>query len=293
MAWRQGGDDLATVRVRGIDFYYEEHGAGPHLLMAHGLLGSVAVMRQFAERPADIAARGVHVVAYDARGHGRSGYSTRHEDYHWAALAGDMHAIIGALGLERPTVYGGSMGAGTALMLALAHPESAERLVLMAPPPLGNRVPRVRRTFGTLATLYQLLGVRLTAQLVAMHPAMRRLQAANPRLELRAFFGGQRRAGIVPAIRGLLGGPQIPVERLGEVRQAVLVLTHPDDPVHPLSSGEILHERLPHAKLAVAPTATYWDEHPDQVTELVAAFARGEPIGAEMFRQRPHERAAT
>jgi len=284
---------MPTVRVRGIDFYYEEHGSGPHLLMAHGLLGSVALMRQFAERPVDIAARGLHVVAYDARGHGRSGYSARREDYHWAALAEDMHAIIGALGLERPTVYGGSMGAGTAVMLALAHPASVERLVLMAPPPLGNRVPRVRRTFGVLATLYEILGVRLTAQVVTMHPAMRRLQAANPRLDLRAFFAGQRRAGIVPAIRGLLGGPQIPVERLGEVRQPALVLTHPDDPVHPLSSGEILHERLPHAKLAVAPTATHWDEHPDEVTALVAAFARGEPVSAELLRQGRHEREAT
>jgi 3-oxoadipate enol-lactonase len=269
---------MPTVRVRGIDIYYEEYGEGPHLLMAHGLLGSVALMSRFAERIEDIARRGVHVVAYDARGHGRSGYTTRRADYHWSALAEDMYAVIGALKLDRPTVYGGSMGAGTALMLALAHPEAAERLILMAPPPFGDAVAPVRRTFGGLATLYQILGSRLTARVVTALPAMRRFQRANPRVDLQSFFAGQRRAAIVPAIRGLLRGPQIPVERLGQIAQPALVLTHPDDPIHPLSSGELLHRRLPHAKLAVALTATYWEEHPDALTHVVAAYSKGDAI---------------
>jgi alpha-beta hydrolase superfamily lysophospholipase len=81
---------VPSVRVRGIDIYYEEHGSAsyPCLIMAHGLLGSVAATPRFGERADDIAARGLHVVSYDARGHGRSGYTTRREDYRWAARGG-------------------------------------------------------------------------------------------------------------------------------------------------------------------------------------------------------------
>jgi pimeloyl-ACP methyl ester carboxylesterase len=282
---------MPTVRVRGIDIYYEEYGEGPNLVVAHGLLGSVALMSSFAERIEDIARRGVHVVAYDARGHGRSGYTTRRADYHWSALAEDMYALIQTIGIEKTNVYGGSMGAGTALMLALAHPETVDRLILMAPPPFGNAIAPVRRTLRGLATLYQLLGSRLTARVVTALPAIRRFQRGNPRIDLQSFFAGQRRAAIVPAIRGLLGGPQIPVDRLGEIAHPALVLTHPDDAIHPLSSGELLHERMPHARLAVAPTATYWDEHPDALTHVVAAYSRGEPVAQGLPEKLYHEHA--
>jgi pimeloyl-ACP methyl ester carboxylesterase len=50
---------MATVRVRGIDLYYEEYGSGPQLVVAHGLMGSVALAPWFGERVEEIAARGV------------------------------------------------------------------------------------------------------------------------------------------------------------------------------------------------------------------------------------------
>jgi pimeloyl-ACP methyl ester carboxylesterase len=269
---------MPTARARGIDIYYEEYGEGPHLIVAHGLLGSVAVLPRFAERIQDIAARGVHVVAYDARGHGRSGYTTRRADYYWASLAEDMHAFMRALGIDRATVYGGSMGAGTALMLALAQPDAVERLILMSPPPFGDDMRRTRRMFGGLALLYQLLGTHVAARVVAALPPSRRLTTPDQRHDLRSFLSNQRRAAIVPAIRGLIFGPQIPLDRLGAIVQPAIVLTHPDDPIHPLASGTTLRERMPHAKLAVAPSPTYWDEHPDELTRLVAAYVRGESI---------------
>ncbi len=269
---------MATVHVRGIDLYYEEYGEGPHLIVAHGLLGSVAILPRFAERIQDIAARGVHVIAYDARGHGRSGYTKRRADYNWTSLAEDMHGFMRALGLERASVYGGSMGAGTALMLALAHPEAVERLILMSPPPFGDDMLRARRQFGGLALLYWLLGTHLAASVVSGMPLSRGLTTPDQRRDLRSFLANQRRAGIVPAIRGLLYGPQIPVERLSAITQPALVLTHPDDPIHPLRSGDVLHAAMPHAKLAVAPTATYWDENPAALTHVVSAYVRGETI---------------
>lgn len=284
---------MPSVRVRGIDIYYEEHGstADPCLIMAHGLLGSIATTPRFGERADDIAARGLHVVSYDARGHGRSGYTTRREDYRWAALAGDLAALMQALGIDRASVYGGSMGAGTALMLALAHPERVERLILQSPPPFGADVKAARQTLGGLATLYQFFGTALAARIVMALPRMRRIEREGAAGDMREFLARQRRAAIVPAIRGVLGGPPIPVERLGEIAHQTLVLTHPDDAIHPLRSGEILHERMPHAKLAVAPSATYWQENPAALTHVVASFIRGEEVARGLPQKAPHDHA--
>ena len=272
---------MPTAHVRGVDLYYEAYGSpsDPHLIMAHGLMGSVALMKQFSEHPEAIAARGLHVVAYDARGHGRSGYTTRKSDYHWSSLADDMRGLMQALAIERASVYGGSMGAGTALTLALAHPESVDKLLLMSPPPFGAQLRTARRYFGAIAYLYQLFGSSLTARIIMATPQAKAAQRQSPANNLRAFFASQRRAAVVPAIRGLVfDSPALPTERFPEIAQPTLILTHPDDPIHPLVSGELMHERMPHARLAVAPTAGYWQEQPDALTHIIASFVKDEPI---------------
>lgn len=266
---------MTYVRVRGIDLYYEERGEGPPLIFAHGLMGSIELSRAFGENIDAIAQRGVRVIAYDARGHGRSGHTTSRADYRWSSLAEDMRAFMAAVGIERASVYGGSMGAGTALVLALSHPEAVEKLILRAPPPFGEQAAEARRLFGGLAVLYRLLGSRRTARLLMLLPQVRAAQRATPTLDLRSFFASQRRASIVPAIRGVLYDERLPVERFGEIAQPALILTHPDDAIHPEASGRILHERMPHARLAAAPTRAYWQEHADELAEVVAGFVRG------------------
>jgi len=64
--------------VRGVRLYFEEHGSGPCLIVAHGMLGSVATASVV--NAARLAERGLRVIAYDARGHGLSEYSERPED---------------------------------------------------------------------------------------------------------------------------------------------------------------------------------------------------------------------
>ena len=283
---------MPSIHVRGVDLHYEEFGSpsDPHLLMTHGLMGSIALMRNFAERPEAIAARGLHVIAYDARGHGESGFTTARADYRWASLGEDMFALIRALGIEKASVYGGSMGAGTAISCALAHPDAFVKLILMSPPPFGRDLKVARQYFGGISVLYQLFGAKLTARIVMLFPQAKASQRANPRNDLRAFFASQRRASVVPAIRGLLFDPPgLPTDRFGEIQQQALILTHPDDPIHPLSSGDLLYEKMPHARLAVAPTATYWQENADALTHVVAAFVKGETIATGLPEKVVHE----
>lgn len=286
---------MPYTTVRGVNLYYEEHGspADPPLVVAHGLMGSIEITKAFAERADAFAAKGLHVFAYDARGHGKSGYTTQRADYHWASLAEDMHGFIRALGLERTSVYGGSMGAGTALSMALAHPEIVDKLIIMVPPPFGDEaIKPAARLFGGLSVLFRLFGTRLTSKIVMVFPEARKAERDSPHNPLSSFLAAQRRASIVPAICGLLlDKPQLDPLRFAEIEAQALVLTHPDDPIHPLASGEILHERMPHARLAVSPSPSYWIENPDALAHVVAAFVRGEPIAAGLPEKVLHEHA--
>jgi len=282
---------MPYARVRGVDLYYEEHGEGPPLIFAHGLMGSVELSRHFGERIDAIAARGVHIIAYDARGHGRSGFSTKLADYEWTSLAEDMLELMHTAGVERASIYGGSMGAGTALMLALEHPHAVDKLILRAPPPFGRHAAEARRLFGGVALMYQLLGSRLTARMLMRFPQVQEAQRTMPHFSLEQFFARQRREAIVPAIRGLLFSDPFPIHRLDEIAHPALILTHPGDAIHPESSGELLHDRMPHARLAVAPTATYWQENPEALEHVVAAFVRDEPIARGLPEKRRHEHA--
>jgi pimeloyl-ACP methyl ester carboxylesterase len=76
---------------------------------------------------------GHRVVAYDARGHGRSEPAPAPGDYGYAALAADLTRVMDERGIERAVLAGASMGAHTLLRLALQAPERAAGLVVITP----------------------------------------------------------------------------------------------------------------------------------------------------------------
>jgi pimeloyl-ACP methyl ester carboxylesterase len=255
---------MPYTNVRGIGVYYEEHGSGPHhLLIAHGLLGSASST----SCAADIAALGMHVISYDTRGHGKTGYTTRTEDYCRNALAEDMRGLLDALGLPRVSIFGSSMGAGTALLFAIACPDRVTSLVLRSPPGFGDDAIPARRAMGKLAFLYRYLGASATARIVAMTRGGR----AN---EMLAMLRAQRAVAIDTAIRGLLvEGPPFPVEDLTRISAPTLILAHRHDRLHPLSSGELLRDRLRGAELDVAADGDFWKQHPQKLARRIVDFA--------------------
>ncbi len=260
---------MPTARVRGVELHYEAHGSGTKcLVVAHGALGSVAYAEAWGVRAAELAAHGFRVVSYDARGHGRSGYTEAPEHYRPAALAEDLTGLLDALGLEQVSIYGTSMGASTALMLALAHPERVARLVLRAPSPFEVDIRAARTRLYPLASMYRWFGVPLTAHVATL------MSRAADRPRMKALLSGQRRRAVVPAIRGFLSEP-IDSDSLTKIEAPTLILTQPDDPVHPLRAGEILRARMPHAKLLVAPSRSYWEGKQELLVQVAARSLKG------------------
>jgi pimeloyl-ACP methyl ester carboxylesterase len=73
------------------------------------------------------------VISYDARGHGRSSPAPDPNAYGYDDLGDDLLAVLDQLDIDRAVLAGASMGAHTALWIALEHPERAAGLVVITP----------------------------------------------------------------------------------------------------------------------------------------------------------------
>jgi pimeloyl-ACP methyl ester carboxylesterase len=106
--------------------YYEVHGAGEPLVLAHGGFGLTDMFAGV--MPALSAGR--QVIAVDLQGHGRTADIGR--PLRQALLGDDIAALIRHLGLARADLMGYSMGGGAALRAAIQHPELIRKLVVVS-----------------------------------------------------------------------------------------------------------------------------------------------------------------
>ncbi len=121
---------MPHVTANGLSFHVQELGAGPPVVMVHGLLIGSLASWYFTAAPA--LARQRRVRVYDLRGHGRSelaatGYDVR-------TMAADLAALTSDLGPGPIDVVGHSWGALVAMRFALEHPARVRRLALVEAP---------------------------------------------------------------------------------------------------------------------------------------------------------------
>jgi pimeloyl-ACP methyl ester carboxylesterase len=102
--------------------------AGLPIVLLHGL---TATHRYVVMGSKHLERAGHRVVAYDARGHGRSAPAP--DGYGYEHLAEDLLGLLDALDLDRSVLVGASMGAHTLLRAALAEPARVAGLVVVTP----------------------------------------------------------------------------------------------------------------------------------------------------------------
>ena len=100
-----------------------ESGAGPPVVVLHGLFGSA---RNFGTVQRALAPL-FRVIAMDARNHGASPHA---DGMRYATLAADVLETLGSLKVERAAVIGHSMGGKTAMTIAVMAPERVGRLLV-------------------------------------------------------------------------------------------------------------------------------------------------------------------
>ena len=113
-----------------MDLYVTEAGEGTPVVLLHGL---TATNRYVVMGSKALERSGHRVVAYDARGHGRSDPAPSADAYRYEDLRDDLVRVMDERGIDRAVLAGASMGAHTILRLALEAPERVAGLVVITP----------------------------------------------------------------------------------------------------------------------------------------------------------------
>ncbi|NRA01140.1 MAG: alpha/beta hydrolase [Myxococcales bacterium] len=254
---------MATVTHEGASIYYEIHGSGPAICLAHGAGGNALSWWQQVPH----FARSHSVVAFDHRSFGRSVCAPA--DFQPRFFADDLFAILDAAGIERAALVCQSMGGWTGLRAALEHPERVAALVL-AGTPGGLFTPVIAENMAQLAERLGGGGVAATAALAPDFPE---------REPARAFlYGGigSLNTGFDPAQGARLfdEAAWILPEALAEFRVPTLVLSGQHDLLFPPEIMNHVAELIPGASLERFPEtghSTYYED-PERFNEIVGQF---------------------
>src|SRR5262245_6779146 len=114
-----------TVRADdGVNIVYEIRGKGDTaLIFLHGWCGD----REYWKNQADVFDPDYRVVTLDQAGHGESGKNRK--SWTVSGLAGDVEAVVKALGLKRVILVGHSMGGPVSLIAAKRMPDKVVAVI--------------------------------------------------------------------------------------------------------------------------------------------------------------------
>jgi len=119
----------SDVRLAG-----EYTGSGPPILLLHGL---TATRRYVLHGSQTLVRDGHTLISYDARGHGESHPATDPDAYTYDLLADDAIAVLDHVEVGQVVLIGQSMGAATAINIALRYSERVRALVIITPAHVG------------------------------------------------------------------------------------------------------------------------------------------------------------
>lgn len=124
--WEVEEFQTGSVQANGLETAYLRGGTGRPVVFVHGLFMSATEWGpQLGALRDDF-----EVIAYDVRGHGRTGGSAV-AAYDVELLAADLEALLDALDVEDPVLVGHSMGGAIAQVYAATHPDRVAGVVLL------------------------------------------------------------------------------------------------------------------------------------------------------------------
>jgi pimeloyl-ACP methyl ester carboxylesterase len=263
LAYRIGGGELSEGR--------------PALLLVHGIAGNSGTWS--AVLP-DLA-RHYHVVAPDLFGHGESD-KPRH-DYSLGAYANMLRDLMIALGIERATVVGHSLGGGVAMQLAYQHPLRCERLVLVSSGGLGPEISWMFRALTVPGAEYFMpmifsSYVREAGNVISR--GLRRVGLRAPQLEQEwrtyvSLTAPQNRHAFVRTLRSVidLNGQSVSAhDRLYLAsRLPTLILWGQRDRIIPVDHARAAHRAIPGSRLTIFERSGHFP-HVEEPTPFISAL---------------------
>ena len=260
---------MSTARIGGVDVAYDDTGSGEPFVLVHGHPFDRSMWRPQVEH---LGLAGWRVVAPDLRGYGKTPAvpgTTAWEDF-----ARDVVGLLDHLEIERFFLGGLSMGGQIVmevhrlvahrirgLLLADTSPEAESGQGRRARHATADRL--LREGMGAYAdeVLPLMVGphTRLTRPAVTQH-VLRMMRGTSP-------------AGAAAALRARAERPDY-LQMLERVAVPTLVVVGRDDEYTPVSTAQLMAERLPHSTLAIVEGTGHLPnlERPTEFNAILDAF---------------------
>lgn len=290
----------SEIELHGRLYRFRAAGSGPLVVLLHGVAGSSATWEPLIRRLSSQH----RVIAPDLLGHGESAKPPG--DYSLGAYANWIRDLLEAVGEERGTIVGHSLGGGVAMQFAYQYPERCERLVLVSSGGLGRAVhPLLRaavlpgaelvlpwlsvvaaRSIGTMMKTGERLGFRASADLAEAWRSFVSLEDPEARL---AFL---------TTVRGII---DLHGQRVSAVDKLYLASELPTmivwgerDPLIPVSHAYRAHEMAPQSRLEIFARAGHYPylDDPERFATVLLEFLRTtSPLDVDPGRLRRRLRA--
>jgi pimeloyl-ACP methyl ester carboxylesterase len=265
------------IVLGGIELHYVSVGSGDPVILLHAGQDDY---RAWEPQVAELA-RSYRVIAYSRRYNFPNQNAETSSDLSAVAEAADLAGLIRALRLKRVNLVGTSMGAATALALAMEHPRMIRSLVLAEPP--------------ILSWVHDFSdGAMYRDFMSRIHdPARTAFEAADDVGAMRLFVDGFAQTGRFDALpadsrRTILQNagffrmltrsrnpyPDLARQKVRALRMPVLVITGEKTPEMYRRIDEELSRLIPRARSATIPNAGHASarENPGVFTEVVENF---------------------
>ncbi|MEA2201290.1 MAG: hypothetical protein QOI89_1886 [Solirubrobacteraceae bacterium] len=279
--------DEWQIELHGRRVVYRVAGSGPPVVLIHGMLNSSSHWQSVALS----LARKHTVLAPDLIGHGDS--AAPRGDYSLGAHAASIRDLMAAIGIDRATIVGHSLGGGVAMQFFYQFPQRVERLVLISSGGLGHEVSPMLRT-AALPGVSALLSAIRPRLLSAMWDTGARLRAREVRAgvyvqaiarALRPLENAGARAAFLQTLRSVI---DVHGQRVSATDRLYLLESMPTlivwgerDHTIPIEHGRLAHAAIPRSMFRTLPSAAHFPhlEDPDGLSQLLREFIAGTQPG--------------
>lgn len=265
------------VETLGYRTAFYEAGAGETVILLHGG-GAGADSRSNWEGCFDLFAARARTFAVDLVGFGETDKPDPERfAYTQDARNAQLVAFIEALGLERVTIIGNSMGGATALGVAMTRPDLVANLVLMGS---GGLTTHISHELGavvdydfTEAGMRRLIGVLSNPGFVPTSGQVSYRYELSVRPDVRAAY--RATMGWVKA-----NGLAYTEDQLREVKARTLVVNGKDDVIVPVETAYRFLELLENSTGYILPHCRHWAmiEYPRLFAEVCLDFIEGRGV---------------
>lgn len=288
--------ELSRIELHGHRVGYRAAGEGPVVVLVHGITSTSDAWREVISE----LARDHTVIAPDLMGHG--GSAKPRGDYSLGAYASGIRDLLVALGHERATFVGHSLGGGVAMQLAYQYPDLCERLVLVSSGGLGEDVHLALRAAalpGSEWVLPVIAGPRVRDGGAFIGRQLEKI-GLRPNSDVGEFARGygsladrEARAAFIHTLRGVIDprGQRVSArDRLYLASEVpTLIVWGGRDRIIPARHGREAHGEMPNSRLEILPTAGHFpqlDEPREFIRVLDDFLETTEPASLDPSRLR-------